>query len=127
MKTSPIKTAALTDKGLVREDNEDFFSADDQLSLYIVADGMGGHRAGEVASRIAVEIINKNYWNYCIKQPGEIDFIIKFAFTSLIPSICVTLARIIENNSMFRAKAVQTMLGLLVNIDICEISEYSCN
>ena len=61
MKTSPIKTAALTDKGLVREDNEDFYSADDNLNLYVVADGMGGHRAGEVASRIAVEIINKNY------------------------------------------------------------------
>ena len=61
MKTSPLKTAALTDRGLVREDNEDFFSADDELNLYIVADGMGGHRAGEVASRMAVEIISKNY------------------------------------------------------------------
>jgi protein phosphatase len=55
-----IRASGISDVGLKREGNEDFFSTDDTMGLYIVADGMGGHLAGEVASRIAVEMINKS-------------------------------------------------------------------
>src|SRR5579863_3055320 len=48
---------ALTDLGRKRTMNEDAFFMDDQLGLYIVADGMGGHAAGEVASREAVDTL----------------------------------------------------------------------
>ena len=40
-----------TDKGQVRDGNEDGYVVDRRLQLYAVADGMGGHRAGEVAER----------------------------------------------------------------------------
>ncbi len=47
----------LTDLGRKRTSNEDAFCLDDQLGLYVVADGMGGHAAGEVASREAVDTL----------------------------------------------------------------------
>ncbi len=50
---------ALTDIGLKRKINQDAFLKDDELQLYVVADGMGGHRGGEVASQLAVEVIRK--------------------------------------------------------------------
>jgi protein phosphatase len=48
---------ALTDLGRKRATNEDAFYIDDQLGLYVVADGMGGHAAGEVASREAIDTL----------------------------------------------------------------------
>jgi serine/threonine protein phosphatase PrpC len=49
------KIAYLTDKGLKRKVNEDAFLVVDACGLFVVADGMGGHERGEVASRIVVE------------------------------------------------------------------------
>jgi protein phosphatase len=49
--------ALRTDVGLVRENNEDFAGAFPERGLYVVADGMGGHLGGEIASRLAVETL----------------------------------------------------------------------
>ncbi len=49
----------LTDKGKKRESNQDSFLIDDRLGLFIVADGVGGHTGGEVASALAVETVRE--------------------------------------------------------------------
>ena len=52
-----IESAGLSDIGKKRKDNEDALIVDDDMGLYVVADGMGGHRAGEIASKLVVESI----------------------------------------------------------------------
>ena len=53
-----VQAAGCTDIGKVRKANEDCFLLNEPIGLYVVADGMGGHRGGAIASRIAVDTID---------------------------------------------------------------------
>lgn len=55
-----IVCSAKSDVGLKRTRNEDRFCTDPRLGLYVVCDGMGGRNAGEIASGLAVEVIQKH-------------------------------------------------------------------
>lgn len=54
-----IRFFAATDVGRVRDHNEDNYLVDKKLALFVVADGMGGHAAGEVASALAVRTVHE--------------------------------------------------------------------
>ena len=77
-----IKAYGLTDVGRKRKHNEDAFALDISEGLFIVADGMGGHAAGEVASKITVETIGefiaatrqKEEATWPFKYNHELDF-----------------------------------------------------
>lgn len=57
--TVKLRAVDQTDVGMVRDHNEDSGYVDPQLNFFIIADGMGGHAAGEIASAMAVEEVNK--------------------------------------------------------------------
>jgi serine/threonine protein phosphatase PrpC len=71
-----INAYGLTDQGRVRPHNEDFFTINTEKSLYLLADGMGGHNAGEVASKETC----LSYERYFNKNNEEIEAHLKEVF-----------------------------------------------
>ena len=61
----------MTDPGLLRETNEDNYFVSETEALCVVADGMGGHRSGEVASGLAVETIRQFYEESLLSKEDE--------------------------------------------------------
>ena len=58
-----FKIGAVTDVGKVRAINEDHFSVGENMGLFMVADGLGGQNAGEIASKMAIDIIKSHLNN----------------------------------------------------------------
>lgn len=82
-----------TDVGLVRDHNEDAIGCDENIGLAVLADGMGGHRGGEMASAITVSTILETVTEKLKKlKPGEADEETGYSLESLAVHEAVTLA-----------------------------------
>ncbi len=93
-----VVSAGLTDVGRKRNHNEDSFLIDDELQLYVVADGMGGHAGGGTASRIAVETIDKELRrardsrdNPFVTAPNLQDALLPDALRTAVERACLAI------------------------------------
>ncbi len=95
-----IEISGLTDVGSVRDHNEDAISSDENLGLAVLADGMGGHRGGEMASAITVSTIIDTLKKKLKKiTPGETDEETGYSLESVAVHDAVALA----NENVFNA------------------------
>src|SRR6266540_6210424 len=95
-----LRVHGVTDQGRIRSNNEDCFtSVEDVQFCVVVADGMGGHNAGEVAARLAVETIVawiRNPHGTCDTWPFGIDPSLSEAGNRLRTAIHLANGRIFE-------------------------------
>ncbi|MGB3345637.1 MAG: protein phosphatase 2C domain-containing protein [Candidatus Humimicrobiia bacterium] len=78
-RTTKILIGAKTDPGMVRKHNEDNYLIDEKINLFLLADGMGGHLAGETASKIAINSTHKNTVRLIKEEKITPDMILKEA------------------------------------------------
>lgn len=89
-----LEIVCLTDPGRRRSHNEDQVAGLAEIGLVLLADGMGGHNAGEVASGLAVNLIAEQVRAYLTDQSERLVFDKNFAATALLECIEAVNARI---------------------------------
>jgi len=97
--------AGISDVGLQRDHNEDSFAILNDQELYVVADGMGGHRAGDVASRLATDAIVDFFRATAVEDvtwPFHFDFRLSEEENRLLTGIRIANRQIIERSTRLR-------------------------
>ena len=138
-----IIAAGKTDLGKVRENNEDNFAIEEKINLFIVADGMGGHASGQVASKMAVDIVKErmayafdnnkiehfasqdyahskyaNYLASCIKIANQAIFEAGQQYPQNKGMGTTIVAALVTNNNLIVAHVGDSRLYLIRNRDI---------
>ncbi|HTJ82652.1 MAG TPA: PP2C family serine/threonine-protein phosphatase [Polyangiaceae bacterium] len=107
-RSTPIRAiaAGISDVGRQREHNEDSYAIDDEHGLFVVADGMGGHQAGDVASRLATSTIADFFRTLSgedVTWPTHFDRTLSDEENRLLTSIGIANRRIFEQSQSTKA------------------------
>jgi protein phosphatase len=112
-------TFGATDKGRVRPINEDCFAIREELGLCVIADGMGGHNAGEVAARLAVDTVVEvvKEWRAGSLHPFGVDHTLSDEGNLLRTAILLANAQILE-----RATTSEHYAGMGTTVVVTRVS-----
>jgi len=121
-----IRYAAKTDVGMKRTHNEDYFSLIEDEQLFLVADGMGGHASGEVASKMAAETIGEFYQRTREDEdatwPYKMDRSLSYVENRLVCAVKLANLRIFETSCRdIRYKGMGTTI---VSCQVCGDKAY---
>jgi protein phosphatase len=96
-----IRYAAKTDVGMKRSHNEDYFALIEDEQLFLVADGMGGHACGEVASKLSADVIGEFYQHSKDMEatwPYRYDHSLSYVENRMVAAIRLANARIFQKS-----------------------------
>ncbi|HHJ19309.1 MAG TPA: Stp1/IreP family PP2C-type Ser/Thr phosphatase [Gammaproteobacteria bacterium] len=116
--TGMLEISGRTDKGRVRDHNEDSIGEEVELGTVVLADGMGGYHGGEVASAIAVNtILNRLHEELPEIEPGTIDKKTGYSKESLLARTAIdeanqTIAKASQTQPQYRGMGTTVVLGL---------------
>ena len=103
-----LNIAGITDVGRMRSHNEDSISTDEEVGLVVLADGMGGYKAGEVASGIATSLIMSEVKEALgVLNPGDVDDESGFSAESLL----MEKSAISANKAIYETSQSQSRLS----------------
>ncbi len=106
-KTLEWRSASASDPGRMRAENQDRAYADDELGIFLVVDGLGGHAAGEKAAETAVDVIRAEM----AKPDGDVRHRIRRAITAANNRIFEDAA----DNEMWRGMACVLTLAMIAD------------
>jgi len=114
-----MKIQAMTDTGLVRQNNEDAFWFDNGLQAIAIADGMGGHNGGEIASRMAVE----NFAVRCERILSHRNTAALFStmYSAIIPAIDKLITQASRNDNNLHGMGT-TLVGTVFHEDCLHVT-----
>ena len=117
-----------TDTGLVRKNNEDSFSILPDRRLFLVADGMGGHLGGEVASRVAIETLVQHFSHRAVRNMSSNPEEIRHALTSAFRHCNQVVMDQAAGDDNLRGMGC-TLIACLISRDtafICHVGDVRC-
>jgi serine/threonine protein phosphatase PrpC len=115
-----VRYAARTDVGLKRTHNEDYFALIEGDRLFMVADGMGGHASGDVASKMSTEVVGDFYRTSRDREatwPFPYDATRTFAENRIVTGIRMANARIFEASQTNRANRGMGTTIVVLHLD----------
>ena len=109
---------AKSDIGKIREQNQDYYyipSSDSDLKLYILADGMGGCNAGDIASKLAIKCAKSYIENNFLDTPKDKESLVQLIGSSMEYANMVIYEKSLENKQNFEGMGTTLEICLIYN------------